>query len=45
VRDVDGVDADYVMSGQYQLEVATERVIAKPFLRPHYDPDMKRIKI
>jgi 4-methylaminobutanoate oxidase (formaldehyde-forming) len=44
VRDPDGVDADYVMSGDYQLEVATERVSAKPFLKPPYDPEMKRIK-
>jgi 4-methylaminobutanoate oxidase (formaldehyde-forming) len=44
VRDLDGVDADYVMGGEYELEVATERVPAKPFLRPLYDPDMKRIK-
>ena len=36
---------DYVMSGEYELEVATERVPAKPFLKPLYDPDMKRIKI
>ena len=44
VRDADGVDADYVMSGDYELEVATERVPAKPFLKPLYDPDMRRIK-
>ena len=44
VRDSDGVDADYVMSGDYQLEVATERVPAKPFLKPLYDPEMRRIK-
>ncbi len=44
VRDADGVDADYVMSGDYELEVATERVPAEPFLKPLYDPDMKRIK-
>jgi 4-methylaminobutanoate oxidase (formaldehyde-forming) len=44
VRDPAGVDADYVMSGEYELEVATERVAAKPFLKPLYDPDMKRIK-
>ena len=44
VRDPAGVDADYVMSGDYELEVATERVAAKPFLKPLYDPDMKRIK-
>jgi len=44
VRDSDGVDADYVMSGDYELEVATERVPAEPFLKPLYDPEMKRIK-
>jgi 4-methylaminobutanoate oxidase (formaldehyde-forming) len=44
VRDPDGVSADYVMSGDYELEVATERVRAKPFLKPLYDPDMRRIK-
>ena len=44
MRDADGVDADYVMSGDYELEVATERVPAEPFLKPLYDPDMKRIK-
>lgn len=44
VRDPAGVDADYVMSGEYDLEVATERVKATPFLRPLYDPDMTRIK-
>jgi sarcosine dehydrogenase len=44
VRDADGVDADAVMSGSYELEVATERVPAKAFLRPLYDPDMQRVK-
>src|SRR4029079_947852 len=44
VRDSAGVDADYVMSGECELELATERVAAKPFLKPLYDPDMKRIK-
>ncbi|MGH6924573.1 MAG: GcvT family protein [Propylenella sp.] len=44
VRDPSGVDAANVMSGEYELEVATERVPAKPFLKPLYDPEMKRIK-
>ena len=44
VRDPDGVDADYVMSGDYELEVATERVPAEPFLKPLYDPEMKRVR-
>ncbi len=44
VRDPAGVDAAYVMAGDYELEVATERVAAKPFLQPLYDPAMARIK-
>ena len=44
VRDPEGVDADYVMSGDYQLEIATELVPATPFLKPPYDPAMARIK-
>jgi 4-methylaminobutanoate oxidase (formaldehyde-forming) len=45
VRDPEkGVDAESVMSGTYELEVATERVPAKVFLTPLYDPGMTRIK-
>jgi 4-methylaminobutanoate oxidase (formaldehyde-forming) len=45
VRDAEhGVDADYVTSGNYELEVATERVPAEVFLKPLYDPAMARIK-
>lgn len=44
VRDPAGVDASYVMSGEYELEVATEQVKAKAFLKPLYDPEMARIK-
>jgi sarcosine dehydrogenase len=44
VREQGGVDASYVMSGEYELEVATERVAARPFLTPLYDPAMARIK-
>jgi 4-methylaminobutanoate oxidase (formaldehyde-forming) len=44
VRDPAGVDAPYVLSGSYELEVAGERVPAKPFLRPLWDPEMRRIK-
>jgi 4-methylaminobutanoate oxidase (formaldehyde-forming) len=39
-----GVDANYVMSGRYELEVATERVPASVFLQPLYDPEMRRVK-
>lgn len=45
VRDPEnGVDADSVLSGKYELEVATERVPASVFLKPLYDPGMARIK-
>jgi sarcosine dehydrogenase len=45
VRDAEnGVDIDTVLSGRYELEVATERVPAEVFLEPPYDPVMARIK-
>jgi 4-methylaminobutanoate oxidase (formaldehyde-forming) len=45
VRHPDGVTADFVRNGTYELEVATERVSAEVSLRPLYDPGMTRIKI
>jgi sarcosine dehydrogenase len=45
VRDPEnGVDRDMVLSGSYELEVATVRVPAEAFLEPLYDPTMARIK-
>lgn len=44
VRDPGGVDADYVLSGTYELEVAGERVPATAFLTPPYDPKMERVR-
>ena len=44
VRCADGVDADYVTAGTYELEVATERVAAQATLAPLYDPKMDRVK-
>ena len=45
VRDAqNGVDRDSVLSGRYELEVATMRVPAEVFLDPLYDPMMSRIK-
>ena len=45
VRDPDrGVDRDMVLSGRYELEVATARVPAEVFLDPLYDPTMSRVK-
>ncbi|MCV6601388.1 MAG: aminomethyltransferase family protein, partial [Cohaesibacter sp.] len=42
VRNPDGVDADYVTSGTYELEVATRRVPCDVTLQPLYDPTMAR---
>jgi len=45
VRDPEhGVDRAKVLSGRYELEVATERVPAEIFLDPLYDPTMSRVK-
>jgi sarcosine dehydrogenase len=39
-----GVDRDSVLSGRYDLVVATQRVPAEIFLDPLYDPTMSRAK-
>ncbi|WP_295557630.1 FAD-dependent oxidoreductase [uncultured Hyphomicrobium sp.] len=39
-----GVDADFVLSGSYELEVATERIPAAVSLEPLYDPANARIR-
>ncbi|MCV0425466.1 MAG: FAD-dependent oxidoreductase [Roseibium sp.] len=44
VRDPNGVDANFVKSGTYELEVATERFPCEVTLSPLYDPKMERIK-
>jgi glycine cleavage system aminomethyltransferase T/glycine/D-amino acid oxidase-like deaminating enzyme len=44
IRDPDGVDREKVLSGSYELDVATARVPAEVFLEPRYDPTMSRIK-
>ena len=45
IRDPEnGVSRESVLSGGYELEVATERVPADVFLDPLYDPKMSRIK-
>ena len=44
VRNRDGVDAKHVVIGEYELEVATERVPCTVQLGPLYDPAMTRIK-
>ena len=44
VRHPDGVTADYVMNGSYELVVAKETVKAVPHLGPLVDPENRRIK-
>lgn len=45
VRNPDGVNTDYVLKGDYDLEVATKRVPVKVSLQPFYDPKMLRVKV
>ncbi len=44
VRNAQGVDRDFVLSGEYELEVATVRVPCTVSLAPLYDPKMERVK-
>ena len=44
IRNPAGVTAAYVLEGDYELEVATQRVPCTPHLRPLYDPLMTRVK-
>ena len=44
VRNLEGVTADYVTSGSYELEVAGDRVAAVVSLQPFYDPTNARVK-
>jgi 4-methylaminobutanoate oxidase (formaldehyde-forming) len=44
VRNADGVPTEWLSTGRYELEVATERVPAAIHLAPLYDPKMERIK-
>ncbi len=45
VRNRKGVDKDFVLGGNYELEVAGQRVKCSVRLRPLYDPGMARVKI
>jgi len=44
IENPDGVDADYVKSGTYEIEIAGVRYPATASLRPLYDPKSERIK-
>lgn len=45
VNHEDGVNADFVNSGRYEIEVAGVRVPATASLRPMYDPKNSRIRV
>jgi 4-methylaminobutanoate oxidase (formaldehyde-forming) len=45
VNNAEGVDADFVNSGRYEIEVAGKRIPAKASLRPMYDPRSSRIRV
>ncbi len=45
ISHADGVDADYVNAGSYEIEVACERVPARASLRPMYDPKSERMRL
>ena len=42
VRHSSGVTRDFIRSGQYEIEVACERIPARASLTPFYDPENKR---
>ena len=44
VRHKEGVTPDFITSGTYELEVASERVPASVHLEPMYDPQSLRVK-
>ena len=45
VNNPDGVTADWVKEGTYEIEVACERFPAQASLRPLYDPKAERVKV
>ncbi len=44
VRRAAGIDREYLRSGRYELEVATERLPCELHLEPPYDPRMERVR-
>ncbi len=44
VAHADGVNAEFVDSGSYEIEIAGERYAARASLRPMYDPRAERVK-
>jgi 4-methylaminobutanoate oxidase (formaldehyde-forming) len=44
VRCVEGVDADFIHAGEYEIEVSTQRIKATVHMTSLYDSGMKRVK-
>jgi 4-methylaminobutanoate oxidase (formaldehyde-forming) len=44
VSHANGVDRNYLIAGEYELEVACERVFCSLHLRPVFDPKSTRVK-
>jgi 4-methylaminobutanoate oxidase (formaldehyde-forming) len=44
VRHADGVDDDFLASGMYELDVATDRIPCRLQMAPAYDPGLARVK-
>lgn len=44
VRSDEAIDKEHVLSGEYELEVATRRVKAEVTLAPLYDPKMAKVR-
>jgi sarcosine dehydrogenase len=44
VRHQPGLSREYLLSGNYELEVATERIPCRIHLSPLYDPKMERVR-
>ncbi|MEP3275488.1 MAG: FAD-dependent oxidoreductase [Stappiaceae bacterium] len=45
IRNTDGVDTNFMLSGTYELEVATKRIPCQIHLKPLYDPLMQKMKL
>ncbi|MFQ5983717.1 MAG: FAD-dependent oxidoreductase, partial [Woeseiaceae bacterium] len=44
VANKDGVTAEFIESGSYEIEIACERIPARASLRPFYDPKSERVR-
>jgi len=44
IRHAEGVDREFILSGGYELDVATKRIPCKVHMEPLYDPAMKKVK-